>query len=115
MTGENNRASKRLPAPWAIGLLSLAICGCGGVPQFTDDEECLMAVDALWTAVTAQQTPWLERSASELERLRDAGQLSSDAWDVLEGSIETARRGEWEAAAEELYDLIKAQRSSGSA
>ena len=112
MTGENHRASKRLPAEWVIGLLSLAICGCGGAPQFTDDEECLTAVDALWTAVTAQQTPWLEHSARELERLRDAGRLSSDAWEALEASVAKARNGQWETAAEELYDLIKAQRKA---
>ncbi|HEV7221176.1 MAG TPA: hypothetical protein VGN42_00645 [Pirellulales bacterium] len=112
MTDEDHRASKRLHIRWAIGFLSLAVCGCGEAPQFTADEECLTAVDALWTAVTAQQTPWLEQSARELERLHDAGQLSSAAWGVLEGSIETARRGEWEPAAESLYDLIKAQRKA---
>jgi hypothetical protein len=109
------RLSEPLRACLAIGLLSLVVSGCGGAPQFTADDECLTAVDALWTAVTAQQTPWLEQSAHELERLRDAGQLSSDAWEVLEALIAQARNGQWQPAAEGLYDLIKAQRKSGPA
>jgi hypothetical protein len=96
----------------AIGLLSLAVCGCGSAPQFTADDECLTAVDALWTAVTAQQTPWLEQSARELERLHDDGKLSSDAWEVLEALIAQARSGQWQPAAEGLYDLIKGQRKA---
>ena len=88
----------------------LFAAGCGKPPQFVADEECLSAVDALWTAVTAQQKPWLEDSVRELERLRDAGQLTSEAWTALEGTIELARDGRWDPAARELYDLIKAQR-----
>lgn len=108
------RLGERLRTCLAIGLLPLAVCGCGGAPQFTADDECLTAVDALWTAVTAQQSPWLEQSARELERLRDAGQLSSDAWEVLEALIAQARDGQWQTAAEGLYDLIKGQRKAAT-
>lgn len=92
------------------GVLLLAVTGCGSAPQFTGDEECFSAVDALWTAVTSQQKPWLEQSARELERLRDSGKLSDEAWKALESPIAQARDGQWEPAARELYDLIKAQR-----
>ena len=92
------------------GVLLLAATGCGTAPQFTGDEECFSAVDALWTAVTSQQKPWLEQSARELERLRDSGKLSDEAWKALESPIAQARDGQWEPAARELYDLIKAQR-----
>lgn len=91
-------------------LATSAAAGCSGAPQFTGDEECFNAVDALWTAVTAQQTPWLEDSARELQRLRDSGQLSPEAWKALEAPIAQARSGQWEEAARELYGLIKAQR-----
>ena len=92
------------------GVLLLAVTGCGNAPQFTGDEECFSAVDALWTAVTSQQKPWLEQSARELERLRDSGKLSDEAWKALESPIAQARDGQWDPAARELYDLIKAQR-----
>ena len=94
----------------SLALLLLFASGCGKTPQFVADEECLSAVDALWTAVTAQQKPWLEDSVRELERLRDSGRLSSEAWTALEGPIAAARDGRWDPAARELYDLIKAQR-----
>ena len=90
--------------------LSLFASGCGKAPQFVADEDCFTAVDALWTAITAQQKPWLEDSARELERLRDQGQLSPEAWEALAGPIAQAREGRWESAARELRDLIKAQR-----
>lgn len=99
----------------ALSMLLLAAVGCSGAPQFTADEECFSAVDALWTAVTAQQTPWLEDAARELERLRDAGKLSQEAWERLKTPIEKARSGQWEPAAHELYDLIKAQRKAEAA
>lgn len=96
---------------WAVVfLLSLFASGCGKAPQFVADEECFTAVDALWTAITAQQKPWLEDSARELERLRDQGQLSPEAWEALASPIALAREGRWEPAARELRDLIKAQR-----
>lgn len=93
-----------------VCLLLLFVSGCGNAPQFVADEECFSAVDALWTAITAQQKSWLEDSARELERLRDAGQLSPEAWKVLESPIALAREGQWDPAARELRDLIKAQR-----
>jgi hypothetical protein len=74
------------------------------------DEDCFTAVDALWTAITAQQKPWLEDSARELERLRNSGKLSPEAWEALASPIALAREGQWEPAARELRDLIKAQR-----
>lgn len=96
---------------WTIvTLLTLFASGCGAAPQFVADDECLTACDALWTAITAQHKPWLEDSARELERLRDQGQLSPEAWEALAGPIAQARDGRWEPAARELRDLIKAQR-----
>ncbi len=96
-------------------LAATAAAGCSDAPQFTGDEECFNAVDALWTAVTAQQTPWLEDSARELERLRNSGQLSPEAWKALEAPIAQARAGQWEDAARALHGLIKAQRRDARA
>lgn len=115
----NGRGSSRVGSQHRLGrdcrlaiacVLSLFAWGCGKAPQFVADDECFTAVDALWTAITAQQKPWLENSARELERLRDEGQLSSEAWEALAGPIAQAREGQWEPAARELRDLIKAQR-----
>src|SRR5215467_10557892 len=85
----------------------------GRPPQMGTDEEAFKAVDALFTAVTARDEQLLGRCAQRLRACTDAGRLPADASDYLDGVIGTARSGRWEAAAERLYDFMRAQRREG--
>ena len=69
-----------------------------------------MAVDALFTAVTARDDKLLGESERRLHALKDAGTLSDNASASLDDIIKTARNGGWESAAQTLYDFMKGQR-----
>jgi hypothetical protein len=95
-------------------LALLASVGCGRPAQIGADEKCFKTVDALYTAVTAQDPTLLERCAAELAALRDAGKLPADAFKELDRIVGKAREGKWRPAAEQLYRFMKAQRGSAS-
>ena len=78
------------------------------------DEDVFKTVDALFTAVTARDEKLLARSEQRLRASREAGKLPADASDYLDGIVQTARAGRWEAAAERLYGFMKAQRREGA-
>lgn len=90
----------------AIGLTS----GCSSPPQL-GGEEALTAADALWTAVTSRRTELLDQALAQCATLKEQGTLSDAAHAELVAVGETAREGDWEAAAKRLKKLIQAQRS----
>ena len=98
----------------ALGV-AISIAGCSGPPQVVDDEECFSAVDALWTAVTSKRTDLLEQTATEFEKLQDAGRLSAAGLDALRTIIETARKEEWTKAAKSLKVFMQGQKKSSRA
>ena len=98
-----------LPIVIAALCLCLALPGCSP-PQVLNDDECLAAVDALWTAVTARRTDLLDQAEAELGRLYEAGSIPADGDAELGKIIDQARSGEWEAAARRLRKFIQGQR-----
>jgi hypothetical protein len=83
-------------------------------PQMGREEEVTKTVDALFTAVTARDEKLLGQCEQRLHAYGDAGKLPADASTYLDGIITMAREGRWEAAAERLYNFVKAQRREGS-
>src|SRR5262245_37612121 len=113
-------SSARTRVVMAAGIAGLAIVLVAWLawpskpPQMGADEEVFTAVDALFTAVTAQDEKLLNQCEQRLHTLRDAGKLPDDAADYLDGIIEKARAGRWQSAAERLYTFMKAQRREGA-
>ena len=104
-----NRTLRILVSVSAI--LSMAfVWGCSRTPQLAGDEECIGAMDALWTAVTSKREPLLERCAGEIERLHASGQLGDDAYEILSGVVTTARAGDWARARTTLKSFMRDQR-----
>lgn len=98
-----------LVLPLLIVALCLSTGGCSP-PQVLQNDECLAAVDALWTAVTARRTDLLDQAEAELERLYDAGSIPADGNAELGKIIDQAKSGEWEPAARRLKKFIQGQR-----
>ncbi|MFO0935927.1 MAG: hypothetical protein U0798_05355 [Gemmataceae bacterium] len=83
-------------------------------PQMGASDEVFATVDALFTAVTAQDEGRLKDCEARLKRLEEAGELPTPAWKSLNSIIQTAKAGKWRASAESLYQFIQAQRREGS-
>jgi len=91
------------------GLLSLR-----SPPQMGPDAEVFETVDALYTAVRNRDGPRVAQCEARLRESRAGGKLPKAAADRLDGVIATARGGDWQAAAERLYDFMLAQRRDGA-
>jgi len=84
-------------------------------PQMGADEQSLRTVDALYTAVRNRDLPRIAECEQRLHGYRDAGKLPSAAADFLNGVIAKGRAGDWETAADRLYEFMLAQRREGEA
>jgi len=102
-----------------LGGLLLFVAGrfCWGLlqspPQLTPAPEVFNTVDALFTAVTAQDAKRLADCEQRLKGYQASGKLTSAAWKRLASVIATARQGSWDSAARTLYDFIQGQRGEG--
>jgi hypothetical protein len=88
-------------------ILAMAI-GCGSAPPL-GSEEVSSTADALYTAVTSRRLELVDAVEKNLNKLNADQQVSPAAMAVLQAIIEQARAGEWQAAAEELDQLIRNQ------
>lgn len=109
---QNHSARVFSTAAIAAALL-LAVSGCSRVPQVVDDEAVFGEVDALFTAVTSKRPQLLAECRTRLTKLHADERLSDEGFDSLRDLIETCEEGEWDTAAQRLYDFMRAQRKSG--
>jgi hypothetical protein len=86
----------------------------GKPPQIGADKEAIQTVDALFTAFTSRNPARLAQCEERLHALRDAGELPPNAAAYLDGLIRTARGGNWQGAAQKLFNFMKAQRREGA-
>ena len=98
---------KSLVSGLLVGVL-LLVTGCGG-PAALQSAEAFSATDALYTAITSHRTDLLDESEIRLKRLKDAGKLSTDAFESLSKIIKQAQSGNWQDAAEVLDSFIRHQ------
>jgi hypothetical protein len=116
--GDTNSSTKR-PALLIVAGLAVVVLVCWLIwwwtrpPQMGKDEDVTKTVDALFTAVTARDEKLLGQCEQRLHAYRDEGKLPADASTYLDGIITIAREGRWEAAAERLYNFVRAQRREG--
>ena len=99
---------RALPVILWVGLCLVA--GCGGPPQVLLDDDCQVAVEALWTAVNSRDVALLDRAADELDRLHTSERLPENGHAALNRFIEQARRQEWDRASADLRRFISGQR-----
>jgi hypothetical protein len=99
---------------WACAVLIVGLAGLvwsvRAQPQIGPDAEVFDTVDALFTALTSRDPQRLEDCEQRLQFHRETGRLPVRAARSLDGVIAQARRGEWQPAAERLYQFMHAQR-----
>ena len=79
-------------------------------PQIGPNEEVFKTVDALFTALTTKDLQRLSDCESRLQADLESGALPSAAAKNLDGIIQRARAGKWDASADTLYQFILDQR-----
>ena len=89
-------------------LIVIASVGCSSAPPL-GTEEVSSTADALYTAVTSRRMELVNAVEEKLNKLHAEQQVSPDAMTALQAIIEQARAGQWQAAAEELDQLIRNQ------
>ena len=117
MATSNSTAQK---AAWAVlgGAVLLAaaavLLSLRSPPQMGPDAEVFETVDALYTAVRNRDDARLSQCEKRLADHRVAGKLPKPAADRLAAIVVQARAGDWQPAAERLYDFMLAQRRDGA-
>jgi len=100
---------RSIPIRCVSGCLMLAMAiGCGSAPPL-GAEEVSSNADALYTAVTSRRPELVDAVEENLNKLHADQQISPAARMALQAIIDQARAGEWQAAAEELDQLIRNQ------
>jgi hypothetical protein len=79
-------------------------------PQLPPSDEVFKTVDGLFTAITARDERRLAACEERLQCYHQSAELPDASWKRLNGFINMARSGEWEAAARRLYDFMHGQR-----
>ena len=78
--------------------------------QLPNDDALFKTVDALYTAVRMKDAPRVAECHRRLAEANAAGRLSDHAWNQLQAVIDDANDGEWQPAAESLYEFMLGQR-----
>lgn len=89
-------------------LILIAAVGCNSAPPL-GSEEVSSTADALYTAVTSRRLELVNAVEEKLNKLHAEQQVSPATMTALQAIIAQARAGEWQAAAEELDQLIRNQ------
>lgn len=83
----------------------VSIAGCGHT--VIENEDSRMAIDALYTAVTSRRAELVDSCEHRLKELEAVGEIPPATAKQLAGIIATARRNQWQPAAERLDTLIR--------
>ncbi|HVA49048.1 MAG TPA: hypothetical protein VNH11_21985 [Pirellulales bacterium] len=92
----------------ACALVALVIAGCSRPPQVAPANRNL--ISGLRTAVSSQQSQWLDESAKQLEEGKSKGTISEQEYAEFAGIIKLARDGKWKEAEAETIRLGQAQK-----
>jgi hypothetical protein len=82
----------------------LALAGCDGEPSKREVNNA-RAFEALLTAVSLKNKTELERDAKIIDERHAASELSDAKYKDLQGVIEKARTGNWDAAEKQAYEF----------
>ncbi len=95
---------------FAVSVLVILIVNSGSSHQMGSDEAVFKTVDALYTAVRNHDEKQLAACEQRLNSYKDAGTLPPPAAEHLAGIIARARKGDWDTAAQRLYQFMLEQR-----
>lgn len=93
-----------------LAVVGLVVAGCSAPPQWGTDDETFKMVDALWTAVTAQDVKLVDQCAEKIVKLHDEGHMPDPAFEYLQTVVAKAHSAQWPKARDQLKKLIRAQR-----
>jgi hypothetical protein len=91
-------------------IAGVLLSGCGGAPQFSADNRELLK--PLHTAVSAKKLEWVTATEEKINARKEAGSLSDAELAAMNGVIENARAGNWDAAQSAVIALIDGQRAT---
>ncbi len=106
------RSTQRFLSCLLVSAITLSVLGCGRAPQIGEDETAWKEVEALYTAVTARRKDLVEASLKRMQTLHDEGRMSKPAFDRAHRIASQAQSGEWEPAAQALWQFMRGQRKS---
>jgi hypothetical protein len=113
-----NSAPKTFLTIFCVLAVALALRGWFALrsqPQLPASDEVYNTVDALFTAITAHDQARLTACEQRLTQYESAGHIPAAAAKRLTSVINSARAGEWDSAAQRLYEFIQGQRREISA
>lgn len=101
---------------WICHVLSvtwlLVVGGCRPVPQVANDEAVHKELDALYTAVTSRRRPLVDECHERLKTLQKEGRISEAGFATVASIIKEAENDNWQNAAQQLHDFMRAQRKT---
>lgn len=97
----------------ALTGVALVVAYFNRTPQMGPDDDVFRTVDALYTAVRMKDPARVADCEKRLGEYRQAGKLPKGAADSLNRVIAKTRSGQWQPAAESLYEFMRAQRRDG--
>jgi hypothetical protein len=97
---------KTIPFWSILLLLALPASGCRRAPTDVEREN-RRVLDTILTAITVKNARLLEDDARRAKARHDAGQLTDEEYEGLEGIINKARQGDWSGAEEDGYEFRK--------
>lgn len=94
--------------PSVVLLLATVVLGCDRPPQASPEN--LRMIAALRTALSAENSEWLDQNEAVLEERHASGQLSAEEHQEFQRIITMAREGRWKEAEQRAIAFQEAQR-----
>jgi hypothetical protein len=120
VTGNKVVGTLRVPLPCPSGnkvrilclsLVVLGFAGCGST-QFSSSNRHILA--ALQTAISANNTEWLDGVARQVTEQRTKGQMSDAEFQALDSILQSGKAGQWDTAQKRVFALTEAQRPTAA-
>jgi hypothetical protein len=93
-------------------MLLLAVWIFTGCGQAKIQPDNLKLTISLRTALSTQNSEWLDQNIAAIETRRTAGEMGDEEYAAFQAIIAQAKAGEWQAAERAAVKLQKAQRPS---
>lgn len=102
------KLQSRFPRLLIAALLAAGVLGCGRPPQAAPQN--LQLIAALRTALSAQNTEWLEKNIAIIDQRHQDGEMSQEEYDEFQRIIAMAQDGRWQEAEQQVIAFQSAQR-----
>jgi len=92
--------------------LAVPLAGCGSTPQISAPHRKLL--EALQTAISAENGTWLDGAAKQLAEKRQKQELTDPEFNVLDAIVKQAKAGDWKGAKTAIFALSEGQQASAA-